>query len=245
MGERDQHGAAPTGPEPSQVEPPSGVSPLRASVSSAKERVRHVKHGTEYDVLYRGVRLQISVKRAVAADRGWLPEQALAVGEDEHLVIYRGDNGLLWAREEDEFDDGRFESVLAPCDEPRHGGDASAAPGRSPAGAVPEGQAPDLIDELGDEASILLSNDAPYCAIVVERAAKSLQKLQAENDRLTTALAESERKRVEAMGIIHDLIVEADRLWLRAPSHEFGAALGRASEFYLATPTQETPDDQG
>lgn len=33
---------------------------------------------------------------------------------------------------------------LAPCDEPRHGGDATAAPGRSPAGAVPEGQAPCL-----------------------------------------------------------------------------------------------------
>ena len=61
----------------------------------------------------------------------------------------------------------------APCDEPPKGEDGLPAEGRSPAGAVPEGQAPDP--------------------------SPTREELQAEIDRLQAALAESERKRVETI----------------------------------------------
>jgi hypothetical protein len=79
------------------------ISALRAAQVGAgdgaeNERVRHLKRGTEYEVLYRGVELQIS----------YAP-----VMESSKLAIYRGADGKLWAREEQEFDDGRFVTVRA------------------------------------------------------------------------------------------------------------------------------------
>lgn len=58
------------------------------------KRVRHVKRGTEYEVLGVG---------AIQADAP-LPDMA-------NVVIYRGEDGQLWARAYDEFYDGRFEDV--------------------------------------------------------------------------------------------------------------------------------------
>lgn len=67
-----------------------------AAVPAAAERFRHVKRGTEYAV----------VGRASLQNAG-----AVALSEAACMVIYRGDDGKLWAREESEFMDGRFEPV--------------------------------------------------------------------------------------------------------------------------------------
>ncbi len=64
------------------------------------ERVRHRQHGTEYEVL--GVaELQIA----------YAP-----VMEGSKLVVYRGEDGRLWAREVGEFRDGRFETIKSAPD---------------------------------------------------------------------------------------------------------------------------------
>ncbi|QRE76515.1 hypothetical protein [Methylobacterium aquaticum] len=63
--------------------------------------------------------------------------------------------------------------------------------------ASSEVEAPDLLSELDDAVSILNSNDAPYCASAVERAAKMLKTQAAEIDQLTIALAESERQKLD------------------------------------------------
>jgi len=55
---------------------------------------KHVKRGTTYAEIGRA-ELQASQD----------------VVEGVTLVIYRGDDGKLWARQEDEFEDGRFEEV--------------------------------------------------------------------------------------------------------------------------------------
>lgn len=73
-----------------------------APEAQGAERVRHVKRGTEYEVLHRGVPLQIAV------GTGYSPT-GNCLHEDDRLVIYQGSDGKLWAREEREFDDGRFE----------------------------------------------------------------------------------------------------------------------------------------
>ena len=59
------------------------------------ERWRHVKRGTEYTEIGRA---------ELQAANG-------PVAEGNILVIYRGDDGRLWSRREDEFADGRFERV--------------------------------------------------------------------------------------------------------------------------------------
>lgn len=75
------------------------------------ERVRHRKRGSEYEVLHRGVQLQISTHRRMRSDsRAW-EGQMTALQEGARLVVYRGEDGQLWAREEREFGDGRFEAV--------------------------------------------------------------------------------------------------------------------------------------
>lgn len=56
---------------------------------------RHVKRGTTYQVVG-------------AAE---LQATAYNVHEGDKLTIYRGQDGKLWARHEDEFHDGRFEQV--------------------------------------------------------------------------------------------------------------------------------------
>ncbi|WP_063928393.1 hypothetical protein [Methylobacterium aquaticum] len=75
------------------------TGPLPGSSEPAKrERVRHLKTGGVYEVLARGVMLQTS----------------LGMTDEETVVIYRGEDGRWWAREEAEFDDGRFALVGAP-----------------------------------------------------------------------------------------------------------------------------------
>ena len=66
------------------------------------KRWRHLKRGTTYEEIGRA-RLQAST---------CLPD------EGDVLIIYRGDDGKLWAREENEFLDGRFERVPQQEDEP-------------------------------------------------------------------------------------------------------------------------------
>lgn len=62
---------------------------------AAVRRWRHVKRGTVYTEIGRA-ELQVA---KIAPDEGCT------------LVIYRGDDGKLWAREDSEFEDGRFEEV--------------------------------------------------------------------------------------------------------------------------------------
>lgn len=59
---------------------------------------RHKKRGTEY--------IEVGRAKLQAADVGGL--------SDCHpMVVYRGEDGQLWVRPEDEFDDGRFVRVEA------------------------------------------------------------------------------------------------------------------------------------
>jgi hypothetical protein len=67
-----------------------------------REVWRHVKRGTTYEVI--GL-----AKLQNAHD---------AVLHDNHvMVIYQGDDGQLWAREQNEFKDGRFEPVQSTAGE--------------------------------------------------------------------------------------------------------------------------------
>ena len=62
------------------------------NVPPGSPRYRHVKRGTVYEVIGEAS-LQIATNDLVDGD---------------HLIIYRGKDGKLWAREEGEFHDGRF-----------------------------------------------------------------------------------------------------------------------------------------
>ncbi len=61
----------------------------------AGERYRHVKRGTVYEVI----------------GTGELQTASGALVDGSAMVIYRGEDGRLWAREEGEFHDGRFEAL--------------------------------------------------------------------------------------------------------------------------------------
>lgn len=63
-------------------------------------RWRHLKRGTVYTEVCRA-QIQIATVDVV---------------EGSDMVVYRGEDGRLWAREEGEFEDGRFEEVTAPAD---------------------------------------------------------------------------------------------------------------------------------
>ncbi|BAQ44011.1 hypothetical protein [Methylobacterium aquaticum] len=93
----------------------------------------------------------------------------------------------------------------APCDEPPSGRDRNGLGGDSPAGAVGVAEAPSEITNL-----------------------------KAENNRLSAALAESERKRGEASAEAAEAIAQRDIL-IRANAD---LAAGWVED---ATPTQETP----
>lgn len=58
-------------------------------------RWRHKKRGTTY----------------VEIGRATLQAATGPAGEGDTLVIYRGEDGQLWAREAHEFEDGRFDEV--------------------------------------------------------------------------------------------------------------------------------------
>lgn len=57
-------------------------------------RVRHVKRGTKYDVIGEA---ELQMARDLA--------------DGATMIVYRGDDGRLWVREEGEFEDGRFEET--------------------------------------------------------------------------------------------------------------------------------------
>lgn len=72
------------------------------------ERVRHVKRGTEYEVLGEA-EAQVSYDRIGAAHRVGRP-----LWDECRLTVYRcAETGKLWARFTDEFRDGRFETIAA------------------------------------------------------------------------------------------------------------------------------------
>jgi hypothetical protein len=76
----------------------------------AGERVRHVKRGTEYEVLGEA-ELQIATRN---------------VFEEDRLVVYRSvADGKIWAREASEFRDGRFETIAAAPPPPAQQGSSS------------------------------------------------------------------------------------------------------------------------
>jgi NTP pyrophosphatase (non-canonical NTP hydrolase) len=80
--------------------PPAGTSPL--------ERVRHVKRGTEYEVLGEA---EAQVSRN---DAGLTLRPIRDVWDGCKLTVYRGQDGKLWCRFTDEFRDGRFVTVESP-----------------------------------------------------------------------------------------------------------------------------------
>jgi hypothetical protein len=92
--------------------------------SGEGEKYRHVKRGTVYEVVGRA-----SLQNANCA----------TLSEAACMVIYRGDDGNLWAREESEFMDGRFAALATPDAAPIGSDDADYS------GYVEEGA-----DTLGD-----------------------------------------------------------------------------------------------
>lgn len=62
----------------------------------AGSKWRHRKRGTTYHV--------IGSAKLQAADVG-------GMSDNETMIVYRGEDGQLWVRPADEFDDGRFEAI--------------------------------------------------------------------------------------------------------------------------------------
>ena len=86
-------------------------------------RVRHKKRGTTYTVVgHAGLQISIADGNTVSSDRiGLEPINFKRFHEGDRLVVYRGDDGRLWARDPDEFNDGRFEpaeDAPVPADRP-------------------------------------------------------------------------------------------------------------------------------
>ncbi len=59
-------------------------------------RWRHKKRGSIY--------IEIGRAKLQASDTG-------GMSDNQPMVVYRGEDGQLWVRPEDEFNDGRFELV--------------------------------------------------------------------------------------------------------------------------------------
>lgn len=74
--------------------PPAALEPTERLRSPGRQW-RHVKRGTIYTEVVRA-ELQIA---------------AIDVVEGSSMVVYRGEDGKLWVREETEFEDGRFEEI--------------------------------------------------------------------------------------------------------------------------------------
>jgi hypothetical protein len=80
----------------------AGISTTEPAGSRRTKRVmdtwRHKKRGTVYT----------EVGTAVL-------QSAAPIGDSERLMIYRGEDGQLWARPFSEFMDGRFERIDVPA----------------------------------------------------------------------------------------------------------------------------------
>lgn len=68
-----------------------------ARMEPVAERYRHKKRGTVYEV--------VGTAELQVAEFINMPD------EGDHLAIYRGEDGKLWARPYNEFHDGRFEPL--------------------------------------------------------------------------------------------------------------------------------------
>jgi len=73
----------------------SHVTKVLGAQAAPIARYRHVKRGTVYEVIGEA-ELQMSVDCLV---------------DGSSMVVYRGEDGRLWCREEGEFHDGRFEAI--------------------------------------------------------------------------------------------------------------------------------------
>lgn len=113
------------------------------------ERYRHLKRGTVYEII------------------GTAELQAMLLQrEGAHLVIYRGEDGKLWARNSGEFHDGRFERVASSdmagagekCALPPKGWSCTRTPGHDgPCAAVPNDNS--LEDEIAEALTDSLDMD--------------------------------------------------------------------------------------
>lgn len=81
----------------------SQLAALRPASSGGAWRPthRHVKRGTEYRLIGRGI-----------------VQTSEPLNDDEYVMIYEGQDGSLWARDADEWSDGRFEALSAPPADP-------------------------------------------------------------------------------------------------------------------------------
>jgi hypothetical protein len=88
--------------------PPASSGKALTGKAQGVERVRHVKRGTEYEVLGEA-EAQISRSDSrITEHRDWL-EQTAFLSEGDTLTVYRCvETGKLWCRFPDEFNDGRF-----------------------------------------------------------------------------------------------------------------------------------------
>lgn len=87
------------------VDTPWYVGPHADQPEGEGKRYRHVKRGTIYTVIGEG-KLQCSANPLL---------------DDQPIVVYRGEDGQLWARGVDEFHDGRF----VPASQPEGEGEGS------------------------------------------------------------------------------------------------------------------------
>ena len=78
----------------------------RGAMAAGFERVRHLKRGTEYEVLGEAELL-------VSTD-SWGPRDNRRAYDGDSITVYRGTDGKLLVRFTDEFRDGRFETISAP-----------------------------------------------------------------------------------------------------------------------------------
>lgn len=95
------------------VETLIAARPAAPEAQGWRERVRHVKCGTEYEVLGEA-EAQIATQDHQSAKV--CGEGRRILREGQTLTVYRGSDGKLWCRFTDEMRDGRFETITPPSD---------------------------------------------------------------------------------------------------------------------------------
>ncbi|WP_293862380.1 hypothetical protein [uncultured Alsobacter sp.] len=79
------------------------------AVRESPPRVRHLKRGTVYEVIGEA-EAQVAGPPNTPPGIAWSRQ----LTEGHKLTVYRGEDGRLWARFSDEFNDGRFVPVTVP-----------------------------------------------------------------------------------------------------------------------------------